>query len=72
MPHATGIFLKRDVEHPVEAIFDLPMATHGETCGSCLPRQAREIIAAFGGHLLAHGALRGLPCQCCAAPSKLA
>ena len=72
LAHATGIFLKRDVEHPVEAIFDPPMATHGCTKGSRLPRQAREVIAAFCRLLLAHCALRGLPCQCCAAPSRLA
>lgn len=56
--HPAGIFLKSDVKYPVEAIFDSPMAAHGCAKGSCLPRQAREVIATFDGRLLAHGALR--------------
>src|SRR6266568_3479209 len=58
MPHATGIFLKGVVEYPVEAIFDAPMATHSCAKGSRLPRQAREVIAKFCRHLLAHCAGR--------------
>src|SRR6266404_6281679 len=58
LAHATDIFLKGDVEHPVEAIFDAPMAAHGCAKGARLPRQAREVIATFGGYLLAHFALR--------------
>jgi hypothetical protein len=52
MPHATGVFLKGDVEHPMQAIFDTPMATHSCAKGSHLPRQAREVIATFCRHLL--------------------
>src|SRR2546428_5585805 len=58
LAHATGIFLKRDVEHPVEAIFDAPVAAHSCAKGSRLPRQAREVIAAFCRLLLAYFAVR--------------
>ena len=37
LAQATGIFLKGDVKHPVEGIFDSPMAAHGCAKGSCLP-----------------------------------
>ena len=37
LAHATGIFSKRDVEHPMQTIFDTPMAAHGCTKGSRIP-----------------------------------
>jgi hypothetical protein len=33
LAHATGIFLKGDIEYPVEAILDSPMAAHGRAKG---------------------------------------
>ena len=54
LAYATGIFLKRDVEHPMQTIFDPPMAAHSCAKGSRIPRQAHEVIATFFGYLLAH------------------
>src|SRR5437016_12093364 len=52
LAHATGVFLKGDVEHPMQTIFDPPMAPHSGPKGSRIPRQTHEIIAALCGHLL--------------------
>src|SRR6266702_7879629 len=56
--HATSIFLKSDIKHPMQTIFNTPMTPHRRTKGSCLTRQTHDVIATFCGHLLTHFALR--------------
>src|SRR5258708_18038173 len=58
LAHTTGILLKGHVEHPVEAIFDAPVAAHGCAKGLCIPRQTHDGVAPFGGHLLTDAPLR--------------
>src|SRR6266704_2257613 len=38
--HATSIFLKSDIKHPMQTIFNTPMTPHRRTKGSCLTRFA--------------------------------
>lgn len=56
--HATGVFLKGDIEHPVETIFDTPVTADCAPKGSGVACQARDVIATFARDLLAHFALR--------------
>ncbi len=56
--HAARILLKGHVEHPMQAIFDAPMAPHSCAKGSRIPRQTRDVIATFFGHLLTDAPLR--------------
>ena len=57
MPHATGVFLKGDVEHPMQTIFDTPVAADRAPKGVSIARQAAEVIAPFSGDVIADGAL---------------
>ena len=57
LAHATGVFLKGDVEHPVEAIFDTPVAADRAAKGLSIARQAAEVIAPFSRSLPADFAL---------------
>jgi len=51
LAYATAIFLKGEIKHPVETIFDAPMRANRATK-----------VATLAGHLLAYLPLRGLPC----------
>jgi hypothetical protein len=57
MPHATGVFLKGDVEHPMQAIFDTPVAADRAPKGLSIARQAASVIAPFFRDLLTDCAL---------------
>ena len=71
LAHATPIFLKGQIEHPMQAIFDASMRTDRAPKGLGVARQAHDGVATFAGHLLAHLPLRGLPCPRCAAQATL-
>src|SRR5947207_8884912 len=58
LAHAADVFLKGNVEHPMETIFDAPMAAYRTPKGLGAARQAHDVIATLSGYLLAHFALR--------------
>jgi hypothetical protein len=68
LAHTTAIFLKGQIEHPMQTIFDAPMAADRVSKGLGIACQARHVVAPFAGDLLTHLPLRGLPCPHCAAP----
>jgi len=57
LAHATGVFLKGDVEHPMQTIFDTPVAADRAPKGLSIARQAAEVIAPFSRYLLTDCAL---------------
>src|SRR6266702_6482676 len=57
LAHATGVFLKGDVAHPMQTIFDTPVAADRAPEGLSIARQAAEVIAPFSRYLLAGFAL---------------
>src|SRR5205814_2135606 len=50
--HATVIFVKSNIEHPVDAIFNPPMSAHRSCKGLGLACQTHEVVACFLGDLL--------------------
>ena len=62
LAYATAIFLKGEIKHPVETIFDAPMRANRAAKGLSVARQVHDVVATLAGHLLAYLPLRGLPC----------
>ncbi len=55
---ATGVFAKRDIEHPMQAILNPPVTAHGMGKLLHLPGEARQVVAPLDGGHLTHCALR--------------
>jgi hypothetical protein len=58
LPHATAIFLKGQIEYPMQPIFDAPMASDRVSKGLGIAWQARHVGAPFAGGLLTYPPLR--------------
>jgi hypothetical protein len=58
LAHATAIFLKGQIEHPMQPIFDAPMCANGVSKGLGIACQAHHVVAPFAGDLLTHSPLR--------------
>ena len=56
-PHTVMIFIESDVQHPVQGVFDAPMATRGFEHLKGIANQARDEVTRFDDGLAVYAAL---------------
>src|SRR2546430_11110436 len=56
LAHATGVFLKGDVEHPMQTIFDTPVVADRAPKGLTIALQPAQAIAPLSRYLFAASA----------------